>query len=164
VLGELEPPFLDLHAAPWTSTWEYTMRPDARRFETWECYVAGKLGLGAAVDYALAWGLEDIEERVVMLAALMRDRLSALSGVRTHDLGVRRCGIVTFTKDGWDSDAVAQALSARGITVNTASERASRFDFPDRGLSSVVRASVHYYNTEDEVEALCAAVESLGKA
>jgi cysteine desulfurase/selenocysteine lyase len=161
VLEQIEPPFLDLHAATWTSDWDYTVRSDARRFETWEGYVAGKLGLGVAVDYALSWGLEDIEQRITALAALMRDCLSAVAGVRVHDRGVRRCGIVTFTKDGWDPEVIRETLAARGIVVDTSSERASRFDLPARGLSSVARASVHYYNTEGEVAALCNAVESL---
>jgi cysteine desulfurase / selenocysteine lyase len=160
-LEQIEPPFLDLHAATWTSPWEYEVRSDARRFETWEGYVAGKLGLGAAVDYALAWGLDEIEARISLLASLMRARLSALPGVRVHDLGVRRCGIVTFTKEGCDPHQIVQTLAARGMVVDTSSERASRFDLPERGLSCLVRASVHYYNTEEEVEALCDAIEGL---
>ena len=161
ILEQIEPPFLDLHAATWTSAWEYEMRPDARRFETWEGYVAGKLGLGAAVDYALAWGLEAIEERVVALASFMRERLSAIPGVTIRDLGARRCGIVTFTKEGWEPADIERALAARHIVVDTSTERASRFDLPTRGLSSLVRASVHYYNTEGELEALCEAVDDL---
>lgn len=161
VLEQIEPPFLDLHAATWTSTWEYAMRPDARRFETWEGYVAGKLGLGSAVDYALAWGLEAIEERITSLAALMREQLSTIPGVTLRDLGARRCGIVTFTKEGWDPATIEEALAARHIVVDTSSDRASRFDLPTRGLTSVVRASVHYYNTEGEVAALCEAVGDL---
>ena len=161
VLALIEPPFLDLHAATWTSTWDYVVRPDARRFETWEGYVAGKLGLGAAVDYALGWGLRHIEARITLLATLMRECLSTIAGVQVHDLGVRRCGIVTFTKQGWHPEEVTKALAARGIVVDTSSERASRFDLPTRGLSCLVRASVHYYNTEGEVEALCEVVRNL---
>ncbi len=161
VLGSIEPPFLDLHAATWTSPSDYVVRPDARRFETWEGYVAGKLGLGVAVEYALSWGLLAIEERITSLATLMRENLSGITGVLVHDLGTRRCGIVTFTKKGWDPDEITKALAGRGIVVDTSSARASRFDLPARGLSSVVRASVHYYNTEDEVRLLCEAVDRL---
>jgi cysteine desulfurase / selenocysteine lyase len=161
-LDEIEPPFLDLHAATWTSPWDYAVRPDARRFETWEGYVAGKLGLGAAIDYALGWGLENIEARISQLATLLRDHLTTVAGVRLHDLGIRRCGIVTFTKDGWEPEKIVEALAARGIVVDTSSARASQFDLPLRGLTSLVRASVHYYNTEGEIEALCEAVRALG--
>jgi selenocysteine lyase/cysteine desulfurase len=157
----IEPPLLDLHSANWTSTWEYQLRPDARRFETFEGCVAAKLGLGAAVDYALEWGLEAIEQRITALATLTRESLSGIAGVSVHDLGAKRCGIVTFTKEGLRTEHIAAALAESNIVVDVSHDRASRFDLPERGLSSVVRASLHYYNTEDEVAALCKAVDSL---
>jgi selenocysteine lyase/cysteine desulfurase len=59
-LDEIDPPSIDLHAARWTARDEYELRPDARRFEGWESNVAAKLGLGAAADYANAWGIDAI--------------------------------------------------------------------------------------------------------
>src|SRR5438067_3926494 len=67
VLDRLEPPFLDLHAAEWVARDRYEVRPDARRFENWETYYAGKIGLGVAIDYALGWGLEAARERIYTL-------------------------------------------------------------------------------------------------
>ena len=62
LIEELQPPFLDLHAAEWLDGETYLVRPDARRFENWETSCATKLGLGAAVDYALGWGLASIAD------------------------------------------------------------------------------------------------------
>ena len=111
---------LDLHAAEWQPDGTYVIRPDARRFESWEAKIAMKLGLGAAVDYALAWGLEPIRDRVYSLAAGLRERLGAIDGVTVHDLGRERCGIVTFTVDGVDPRAVVQALRAQRINASVA--------------------------------------------
>jgi selenocysteine lyase/cysteine desulfurase len=158
MLDRLEPPFLDLHAATWTSADSYEVRGDARRFENWEGYVAGKIGLGVAAGYALDLGLDAIEERVTGLADALRGRLAALPGVTVHDRGARRCGIVTFTVDGHDSRDVAARLSAAKINVSVSAATSARWDFEARGLPSLVRSSVHYYNTEDELDRLCEAL------
>ena len=154
LLDRLEPPFLDLHAARWTAPDRYEIRPDARRFENWETNYAGKIGLGVAVDYALSWGLDAIEERVTALAEGLRDRLRATDGVRVHDQGLRRCGIVTFTVDGVPSAAVQQALSERGVNTSVSPVEYAQLDLPGRRLPDLVRASVHYYNVEDELDLL----------
>ena len=155
LIESLRPPFLDLHSAEWVDADRYEIRPDARRFENWETNYATKLGLGAAVDYALAWGIPEIESRVVTLAAALRERLGDVAGVVVRDLGSgSRCGIVTFTVEGQRSAAVAARLATEAINVSVTPASYSRLDLGARGIDAVVRASVHYYNTDDEVERL----------
>ncbi len=154
ILDRLEPPFLDLHAATWTAPQRYEIRPDARRFENWETNYAGKIGLGVAVDYTLSWGLEAIEDRVTALADGLRQRLQALDGVHVHDQGQRRCGIVTFTVDGVAAQDVQRRLAERGVNTSVSLVAYARLDLPRRGLPDLVRASVHYYNTEGELDRL----------
>jgi cysteine desulfurase/selenocysteine lyase len=154
----LEPPLLDLHAARWVAEDRYEIRPGTRRFENWETNVAGKLGLGEAVRYARAWGLEAIEARVVALAERLRAGLGEVDGVRVRDLGVRRCGIVSFTVEGRPSSAVKADLARRAINVEVSPGHYTRYDMVERGMEDLVRASVHYYNSEDEVDALVAAL------
>lgn len=146
----LEPAMLDLHSAEWTAPEEYAVRADARRFENWERSVATVLGLGAAVDYALSWGLPAIEGRVRELAERLRHDLSGLAGVSVHDQGTRRCGIVTFAVDGVASADVRGHLTAAGINTTVSGPASARYDLPARGITSLVRASVHYYNTGAE--------------
>ena len=160
-LQRLDPPVLDLHSAQWVAPDRYELRPDARRFENWECSVAGKLGLGAAIDYALGLGLPAIERRVVALAASLRERLAAVPGVHVHDQGERRCGIVTFTVDGVAPDQVKAALAEQRINVSVSRTPSTLLDMTDRDLSAVVRASVHYYNSEAEVDRFGAAISAL---
>lgn len=158
LLDSLEPPFIDLHAATWVAPDRYVLRPDARRFENWENYVAGQVGLGVAIDYALSWGLEAIRDRVVLLADRLRERLETVPGARVHDLGRERCGIVTFAVEGRPAEAVKAALAARGVNVSVSTTSSTRLDMEARGLEELVRASVHYYNTEEEIERLIEAV------
>ncbi len=155
LIEQLEPPFLDLHAATWVAKDRYEIRADARRFENWETYYAGKIGLGVAVDYALAWGLDTIWARVSHLASTLRTRLQDIPHVQVHDLGVQKCGIVTFTIDGCSSQDIHNKLAGQKMNVSISSTTSTRLDMDSRGLASVVRASVHYYNTEEEIERFC---------
>ena len=159
-LEQLEPPFLDLHAATWTAPDAYEIRTDARRFENWETNYAAKIGLGVAVDYALSWGIPAIESRVTELADYLRQQLSAVDGIQVHDLGARQCGIVTFTIDGVPCEDVRRHVAARGVNVSVSVADYARLDMPTRGLTDLVRASVHYYNTHDEIDRLIQALPS----
>jgi cysteine desulfurase / selenocysteine lyase len=158
ILDRLEPPFLDLHAATWTAPDRFSIRSDARRFENWERNYAATIGLGVAVDYALSWGLEVIEERVTALAADLRSRLLAVDGVRVHDRGARQCGIVSFTVDGVPAQEVQRRLAGRGVNTSVSLVEYARLDLPRRGLPDLVRASVHYYNTHEELDRLVEAL------
>ncbi|MGB1503898.1 MAG: aminotransferase class V-fold PLP-dependent enzyme [Acidimicrobiales bacterium] len=160
-LDVLEPPFIDLHAADWTRVDDYEWRPDARRFENWETYYAGKAGLGAAVDYALGVGIETTAVRIADLAARLRNGLGSLDRVAVHDKGARRGGIVTFTVDGVDATSVHAQLLARRINTSTSGPDRARLDLEPRGLPTVIRASTHYYNSEDEIDAVIAAVDEV---
>jgi cysteine desulfurase/selenocysteine lyase len=161
MLPQMEPPMLDLRAATWVSQGKFEVRGDARKFETWESAAAIRLGLGAAIDYVLALGLDRVERRVQGLAALLRERLAEVKGVMVHDLGRIRSGIVTFTCAGHAAGEVMQWLQANGIAVRVTERSATRIDMEQRNLEELVRASVHYYNTEAEIERLCQAVRTL---
>ena len=160
-LPRMTPPFLDLHAATWVARDRYEVRADARRFENWETYYAGKIALGVAVDYALAWGLPAIRERVYLLAGRLRERLAALPGITLRDKGAERCGIVTFTAAGCAAALIRQVLLSQAINVSVSSAAGTRLDMEARRLPGVVRASVHYYNSEEEIERFCAALAPL---
>jgi selenocysteine lyase/cysteine desulfurase len=157
-LARLEPPFLDVHAARWAEGDDVVVRDDARRFESWERSVANQLGLGRAVDDALALGLEAIAARVNALGASLRLQLASVPGLTLHDRGVERCGIVTFTIDGVDVYELAATLRSQAINISVSTIDFARYDFEARGLDAVARASVHYYNTEDELTRLVDAV------
>lgn len=155
LIEQLEPPFIDLHAATWTHENQFEIRNDAKRFENWESYIAGRIGLATAVDYALAIGLATIQERVQYLAAMLRDQLSELYGVVVRDLGRHRCGIVTFTKENESASDIKQRLASHKINISITPARYARLDLDSRGIKEIARASVHYFNTEAEIDRFC---------
>ncbi|MFC9893675.1 aminotransferase class V-fold PLP-dependent enzyme [Nocardia sp. NPDC127579] len=157
----LEPQRLDLHGAQWTSPDSYQLAPDARRFEFWECDVAGRLGLGAAVNYLLELGPEDVYAAIAARAEYLRKTLPELPGVTVRDLGLRHSGIVSFTVDGVAATEVRDRLATRDITVTASHASSTLLDMTARGLDAVVRASPHCFVSFDELDRFVAAVAEL---
>jgi len=161
MLDQLDPPVLDLHSAKWTAMDGYEMQPNARRFENWENFLAGKIGLGVAVDYALDLGLDNIATRTQMLAQDIRDRLDAISGVQTHDLGVEKSGIVSFSVQNVHPDEVKARMAAEKINISTSTVFSTRADLEPRGIPIYNRLGVHYYNSEAEVDRFINVIKSM---
>ena len=160
-LDQIEPPSLDLRAARWVAADRYELRPDAKRFENWEYNYAAVLGLGTAVDYALALGLPEIEARVGALAGGLRERLAALPGVKVQDIGRRRCGICVFQAEGMAASEIRERLSAQSINTSVSDPHSTLLDATKRHLPDLLRASVHYYNSEEELDRFAKAVGSI---
>jgi cysteine desulfurase/selenocysteine lyase len=157
---QLNPLMIDGHSIQTIDGKSYQVRNDARRFELYEKNRGLMLGLGAAIDYALAIGLDRIWQRVQYLAALMRRELSVLPGITVHDSGGPQCGIVTFSVAGADSETVKAKLAEKKINVSVGSVRSTLLYMNKKHLTSTVRASVHYYNTEEEIKIMCKVLSS----
>jgi cysteine desulfurase / selenocysteine lyase len=87
-------------------------------------------------------------------AESLRERLRDIDGVTVHDQGLRRCGIVTFTVDGVPAQEVQARLAAKSVNTSVSLAEYARLDLPHRGLPDLVRASVHYYNTDAGLDRL----------
>jgi selenocysteine lyase/cysteine desulfurase len=145
------PPFVDVQAAEWTTASAYTLTDGARKFENWERNFAAWIGLGVAVEYAMEIGMARIERRCIELGDALRSELRGMDGVTVTDVGEKTCGIVSFTVEGVAALAVKAALLGGGFRVTHSTVSGTRLDMEARGIEEVVRASCHYYNTEDEV-------------
>jgi len=133
----------------------FVVRPDARRFEWYEKNPAVVLGLQKAVEYALNIGVERIWQRTRDLALLFRQRLGQIDGIVVHDQGDVLCGIVTFSVTGITAAEVRAKLAEKNINVHIGFAKATLYYMNRKGLDGIVRASVHYYNTEEEIEMVC---------
>jgi cysteine desulfurase/selenocysteine lyase len=158
MLDRLDPAVLDLHGARWEAPERYEMRPDARRFELWERSPALVLGMGKAATYAMEVGVEAIWDRVLELGEMLRRGLSDIAGVTVRDIGSVQGAIVTFSVDDHAAEMVKEALHAQAINVSVVTRYSARFDMEERNLPNLVRASVHYFNTEDEIDRLVGAI------
>ncbi len=152
MIEKLEPYVLDQHAADLVSPGEYVIRRDAGRFENWEQFFAGKAALGMAIDYALSFGLPEIQQRIYNLADTLRSRLATVDGVTVTDEGAELCGIVTFTSVQKTAGQIKKGLSEKRINVSVSDGSGNLVSYQRRNLEEVVRSSVHYYNTEAEID------------
>lgn len=157
----LEPPMVDHFSAIWVDKDLYRLRDDARRFESWENNYAARLGLGVATDYALAVGIEAIRDRCQALAQRLREGLRSLPRLRVFDLGPHPAAIVSFTVDGLEADEVRRRAAEAGINLSISRPGSTLLDALARHLPILVRASPHYYNSEDEIDALLALLEKM---
>ena len=157
----LRPPGIGWSSALWDDADHYRLRPGTDRFLEFEVPVAAHLGLAVAIDHALTLGIDSIASRVQGLGEELRRGLSEIRGVTVHDGGVRRSGIVTFTVEEVPPEAVSATATAAGINVSVSGAAWARLDMAAPNPISVVRASPHYYNTEDELARLIETVRSL---
>lgn len=159
-LDRLDPPWVDVLAAPWQDD-RGTLRADARRFESSENPFALQLGLGEALRQTLAIGVPAIRAHIRTMADVVRAGLAALPTVTLHDGGVDRSGLVTFSVAGRSAVEVRDILARQRITVGAIAAAYTPLDMKARGLTEVVRASVGMLTTPEECTALVEAVDAL---
>lgn len=158
---KLRPVFFDGHSIAAVNENGFTLLDSARRFELYEKNRALTLGLGAAIQYALDLGLDRIEKRITCLAASLRSKLAAIPGITVHDKGQHLCGIVTFSVAGMDAEKVKAALHEKKINVSISGARSTPVYMNLHHLPTVIRASVHYYNTDQEIDTLCTTLAAM---
>jgi len=153
------PLYIDMRGANWIEADRYELAPDARRFENWEFAYALVLGLGAAARYAIDAGVERCSQRAIMLADRLRDRLSQFA--RVLDRGERRGAIVT-ADFGRNAAEIVAALRGRGINTSATFRAWAILDMEQKQAESALRISPHYYNSEEEIDAVVETLRRMG--
>jgi len=155
------PLFVDMRGARWVDAGRFELVDSAQRFEDWEFPWALVLGLGAAARYARGVGVDVAGSRAAVLAAMLRRELATIDGVRVLDRGREQCAIVTIDVRGRDASELVTALAERGINTTASLRWYGLLDFADKGTTSALRLSPHYYNTEEEIAQVVSALREL---
>ena len=137
-----------------------TYQAPPSRFEAGTGSIADAVGLGAALDYVTALGLDAVARYEHDLLGYATDALTGVPGLRLIGTASEKAGVLSFVLDGLRTEDVGQALDREGIAVRAGHHCAQpivrRF-----GLESTVRASLAPYNTREDVDALAAALRRL---
>jgi cysteine desulfurase/selenocysteine lyase len=130
-------------------------QPPPGRFEAGTGNIADAVGLGAAIDYVTALGLENVARYERELLVYATEALSRVPGLRIIGTSPEKAGVLSFVVDGVRTEDIGAALDQEGIAVRSGHHCAQpilrRF-----GLESTVRASLAPYNTTEDIDALCA--------
>jgi cysteine desulfurase/selenocysteine lyase len=139
-------------------TFEKTTYADPpQRFEAGTPHIAGAVGLGAAIDYIHAVGLDKMAAHEARLLEYATAQLSEIDGIRLIGAARRKGSVISFIARNIHPHDIGTVLDAEGIAVRTGHHCCQpvmdRFAIP-----ATVRASLAFYNTTAEVDALAAAV------
>lgn len=151
----------DVRGAEWRGAHEWQVKANGRRYESWESAVAARLGLGVALDEALERGMHATESWLCSRADHVRAELSLIPGVTIADPPGAASAIITFTLAGMSPSAVVAGLREADVQVVQVPASHGQWDIGARGISAVVRASLHVYNDENDESGLIHGVRAL---
>jgi cysteine desulfurase/selenocysteine lyase len=142
----------------------FTAADGYQKYEAGTPNIAGGIGLGAAVDYLNALGMENIRDHEEFLTTRLINDLRQIRGVHVYapEKPADRIGVVSFTVDNFHPHEVAQQLDeSADILVRSGHHccqpLVERLGLPD----GTVRASLGLYNTGEEVDMLVATLEEM---
>ncbi len=128
------------------------------KFEAGTPHIAGVVGLGAAIDYVTALGLEQVAAYERELLAYGTDRLSGIGGVTLIGTAPEKGAILSFVMDGVHPHDVGTILDAEGVAIRTG-HHCTQPVMERLGIPATARASLAFYNTKDEIDALVKGID-----
>ncbi len=127
------------------------------KFEAGTPNIAGAIGLAAAIDYVNGLGLSNVRRYEEGLLALATERLAAIPGLRLIGTAREKAAVLSFTLEGVHPHDIGTVLDRQGIAVRTGHHCAQPvMDFFQ--IPATARASLAFYNTAGEIEALAAGI------
>jgi cysteine desulfurase/selenocysteine lyase len=158
LLQAMDPFLLGGHMIRQVGEHETTWGDLPAKFEAGTSPMAEAVGLGAAIDYLEAVGLDAIEQHEHLLAGYALEKLGEIPGVTLYGPPAeRRAGIVSFNVEGAHPHDVAQFLDLDGICIR-AGHHCCQPLMRKLGVTATNRASFYLYNTTEDVDRLAASV------
>ena len=114
--------------------------------------MANRLGLGVAVEYAMAVSIQRIQSECQTLARHLRERLASLPTIRLHHGISSECAIVTFYSTCLDSKVVKERMLGEGFELSVVPATSTPIDSAKMDVPDLVRASISYTNTQEDVD------------
>lgn len=130
------------------------------KFEAGTPHIAGVIGLGAAIDYVSRIGLERIGAYEQELLAYATEALSSISSLRIIGTAKEKTGVISFVMDGVHAHDIGTILDYQGIAIR-AGHHCTQPLMDRFGVPATARASLAFYNTEQEIDALVSAIEEV---
>ncbi len=132
------------------------------KFEAGTPHIAGGIAMEAAVDYVNALGRARIEAYEAQLLAYGTEVLSQVPGLRLLGTAASKVGVLSFTLDAAHPHDIGTILDTEGIAIRTGHHCAQpvmqRF-----GVPATARASLAFYNTREELDALASALRKVNE-
>jgi len=123
------------------------------KFEAGTTNFTGAIGMATALDYLTGLGREAVAEREQALLAQATAGLSAINGMRIYGTAPHKVSVVSFLPGKIHQYDAGMILDKMGIAVRTGTHCAQPL-MERYGISGNIRASIAFYNTEEEIEAL----------
>ena len=132
------------------------------KFEAGTPNIAGFVGLGAAVDFLDAIGMEQIQTREAELLAHATTELEQIEGLRIFGRAPDKAAVISFLIDGAHAHDLATLLDLEGVAVRSGQHCAHPL-LQYYGIAGTLRASLAFYNTHDEIDVFVAALRRVRK-
>lgn len=139
---------------------QYHQAPN--RFEAGTGNIADAVGLGAAIDYVSAIGMDVIGKYEHSLLEYATYYIKQIPGLRIIGTAADKASVLSFTLKGFSNDEVGKALNQEGIAVRTGHHCAQPI-LRRMGVETTVRPSLAFYNTCEDVDKLIAVLWKLRK-
>ena len=132
------------------------------KFEAGTPNIAGSIGLGAAIDYVSALGMDRISAYEHQLLEYGTECLEGLSNVRLIGTAREKSAILSFVMEGVHPHDIGTILDSEGVAVRTGHHCAQ--PVMDRfGIPATTRASLAFYNTKEDIDALVKAIDRVSE-